>query len=280
MGEPVPTGTVLDEGIEPLFARSDHIHTVAEDTVPTGDPIPVGTSLLEGTATVYSRADHQHTLGPGAGDTEYLRRDGGNSILGNLRPDAFGNNLYDLGGNTTQMRIVWTGTLRDGDGNGTDIVSSSCQFVPRGTEPTASSPQYWRLYGFPAVGASRLKAVVGINPTSRNYFVGMERLSTLDRFYTKVTSVDTVSTPYAVLDEEYYIAATATGTTDMVIDLPSLSLGDRVLIIQKADATSGKVTVNADGTDTINGDASVDILFQYDAMTLHGDSAAGVWRLG
>jgi len=57
------------------------------------------------------------------------------------------------------------------------------------------------------------------------------------------------------------------------ITLPSISAADKYrYVIKKIDSTSSAVTIAADGAETIDGLSTLDIIFQYDSMSLvpHG----------
>ena len=70
-----------------------------------------------------------------------------------------------------------------------------------------------------------------------------------------------------------------TGASTITATLPSVASADaaagRTVTIVKVDAGAGSVTIDADGSETINGSATVSLASQYDFRTLIGDGATG-----
>ena len=70
-----------------------------------------------------------------------------------------------------------------------------------------------------------------------------------------------------------------TGSSTITASLPTHGSGDaslgRTVTIMKADAGSGSVTIDANGSETINGAATVSLSTQYHYRTLVYDGAAG-----
>ena len=70
-----------------------------------------------------------------------------------------------------------------------------------------------------------------------------------------------------------------TGSSTITATLPTHASGDasegRVVTIMKADSGSGSVTIDADGSETINGATTVSLSTQYHYRTLVYDGAAG-----
>ena len=66
-----------------------------------------------------------------------------------------------------------------------------------------------------------------------------------------------------------------TGASTITVTLPTATTGDastgRVVTIMKADAGAGSVTIDADGTEEINGSTTVSLSSQYNYRTLVSD---------
>lgn len=66
-----------------------------------------------------------------------------------------------------------------------------------------------------------------------------------------------------------------TGASTITVSLPTATTGDastgRVVTIMKADAGAGSVTIDADGTEEINGSTTVSLSSQYNYRTLVSD---------
>ena len=70
-----------------------------------------------------------------------------------------------------------------------------------------------------------------------------------------------------------------TGSSTITATLPTHASGDandgRTVTIMKADSGSGSVTIDADGSETINGATTVSLSTQYHFRTLVYDGSAG-----
>lgn len=76
----------------------------------------------------------------------------------------------------------------------------------------------------------------------------------------------TVSIDYAVLllDEVIWVDATL---GDVIITLyPAATIQGQEFIIEKIDSSTNKVTVAGNGSETVNGDPSFDLLLQYESV--------------
>lgn len=66
-----------------------------------------------------------------------------------------------------------------------------------------------------------------------------------------------------------------TGASTITVTLPTATTGDastgRVVTIMKADSGAGSVTIDADGTEEINGSTTVSLSTQYSYRTLVSD---------
>lgn len=76
--------------------------------------------------------------------------------------------------------------------------------------------------------------------------------------------------------KDLYAVTTAAST--ITATLPTVASGDaslgRVVTIMKIDSGAGSVTIDADGSETINGSATVSLSSQYDYRTLVYDGAS------
>lgn len=82
----------------------------------------------------------------------------------------------------------------------------------------------------------------------------------------KKRATKTVTTDYSVLllDEVIWVDATAENVT--ITLYPSADINGQEFIIEKIDSTTNTVTVAAQGSDTVNGDPSFDLLLQYESV--------------
>jgi hypothetical protein len=78
------------------------------------------------------------------------------------------------------------------------------------------------------------------------------------------------SAGYTVLDSDGYAAIhVQTGASNRTVTLPTAADNtDRVITIKKTDSAAGKIIVDGENAETIDGDATVDLLAQYDSITL------------
>lgn len=67
-----------------------------------------------------------------------------------------------------------------------------------------------------------------------------------------------------LLDEVIWVDATAGNVT--ITLYPSADIKGQEFIIEKIDSTTNTVTVAAQGSDTVNGDPSFDLLLQYESV--------------
>jgi hypothetical protein len=83
------------------------------------------------------------------------------------------------------------------------------------------------------------------------------------------------STNYTVTDTDgYYTINVTTGASDRTITLPTAADNtDRVLIIRKADSGAGKVIIDGEGSETIDGNTTVNVPEQYEAITIQCDGS-------
>jgi hypothetical protein len=83
------------------------------------------------------------------------------------------------------------------------------------------------------------------------------------------------SADYIVLDDDRVLhIEVTTGATDKIITLPTLADNlDRVLHITKVDAGAGEVIIDGEGTETIAGDLTKTIAYQYTTAQLKAGSS-------
>ena len=75
---------------------------------------------------------------------------------------------------------------------------------------------------------------------------------------------------YAILDDDKFDAIlVTTGGSDRTITLPTVAANDeRKIVIAKVDAGAGKVIVDGEGAETINGFPTVTLSVQYQHVTV------------
>jgi len=88
-----------------------------------------------------------------------------------------------------------------------------------------------------------------------------------------------ISENYTILDDDEYLhLQVTTGASDITITLPTLADNEnRVFYITKVDSGSGDVIIAAEGTETITGEASRTIAFQY--TTAQVKAGSNQWLL-
>lgn len=89
----------------------------------------------------------------------------------------------------------------------------------------------------------------------------------------KVVTVS--SADYAVLDNDRArTILVTTGGTDRTITLPASANNlDRIITIKKIDSGAGKVTVDGNSSETIDGATTLDLFLQYDQITVQCDGS-------
>jgi len=91
-----------------------------------------------------------------------------------------------------------------------------------------------------------------------------------------VMPVAQTQSPYTVGSTDTHISASASASADTVIDLPQAVGSGRMLIISKMDSNVHNIVVTANGTDLINGAATVTLSSQYQVVRII-DAAVGAW---
>jgi hypothetical protein len=94
---------------------------------------------------------------------------------------------------------------------------------------------------------------------------------------------ETNSANYTVINSDYYISYQRTATGAGAIDLPALSADNhgRVLIIKDADYNAGtnNITISADGSDTVEDNATFVMDTDGQAITLRANNTTKNWEL-
>jgi hypothetical protein len=91
----------------------------------------------------------------------------------------------------------------------------------------------------------------------------------------KIATAEAAASPYTVTNNDVNIDVQFTTGT---VNLPAATGTGRNLRIIKTDSTGGTVTITPNGSDTIEGNASVALYAQYDYIELL-DIASGVWKV-
>jgi hypothetical protein len=85
------------------------------------------------------------------------------------------------------------------------------------------------------------------------------------------TNVST--TPYTVLATDFVLLVDATAG-DITISLPAASVTKRWLEVKKVDASANKVIIDAAGADVIDGDATLELLSEDEAVPIVSDGVS------
>ena len=88
--------------------------------------------------------------------------------------------------------------------------------------------------------------------------------------------INAVSDSYTVLDDDgYRHILVTTSTTNRTITLPTAANNtDRMITIKKVDSGSGRVSVDGEGAETIDGQAAITFYSQYDYITVVCDGTS------
>ncbi len=88
-----------------------------------------------------------------------------------------------------------------------------------------------------------------------------------------ITSVTSIVADYTVLDTDGTIYADATSGPITVTMPTAVGIAGRNYIIKKTDTSKNKVTIEGNGTETINLELKQELLFEGDAPQLFSDGA-------
>lgn len=94
-------------------------------------------------------------------------------------------------------------------------------------------------------------------------------------FYVKNKAV--ADTPYTVLSEDGYIRCDASGGA-ITLNLPAALGNGRLLTVKKIDSSANSVTLDGNGSETIDGATTLVLVNQYDSAMII-DAASGVWDI-
>jgi len=99
-----------------------------------------------------------------------------------------------------------------------------------------------------------------------------ELLPTSSKWYTGIKFVSTEKTSnYTVTDSDLIIYVDAT-SSPATITLPAATdSGGHVFYIKKVDSSGNTVTIDADGTETIDGEQTIEMNLQYQCIMVHCD---------
>jgi hypothetical protein len=82
---------------------------------------------------------------------------------------------------------------------------------------------------------------------------------------------------YTIVDDDADVFEVTTSTTDRTITLPTLAdNAGRVIRVIKVDDASGKVILDGEGAETIDGETTIDIDSQYDYAVVFGGTSSWI----
>lgn len=91
---------------------------------------------------------------------------------------------------------------------------------------------------------------------------------------TTVTAIDDTDSPYTVISTDETIAGNATSGA-ITVNLPLATGSGRMLTIKKVDTSANTITVDGNGSETIDG-SETHVLTSYESITIV-DNASGTW---
>jgi hypothetical protein len=116
-----------------------------------------------------------------------------------------------------------------------------------------------------------------IPPPGQRAFTGAGPLFLNDRLNWSDVNNDvalgTVTVSRAVTGSDYILLVDCTAG-NVTLTLPAASLGNRVLEFKKIDTTVNKVIITAAGSDTIEGDATLELLYVEEAVPIVSDGVS------
>lgn len=196
-----------------------------------------------GTATLNGNV----TLGNASGDDVTIT----GSIAGSIAIKT--TNSYDLGSSSAALRYIY--------------LSAGGTYTVRLAAGTASAN--WNLT-IPTAAGTKGQALYDSDGSGTLGWAPLQ------------TDINAVSSDnYTVLDDDgYRHIHMTTAASDRTVTLPTASANtDRILTIKKVDSGAGKVTVDGEGAETIDGATTIILYSQYDSATLVCDGS-GWHRIG
>lgn len=115
---------------------------------------------------------------------------------------------------------------------------------------------------------------VGVGYDSNGDAKGFVELTSISSVSVQLVHTDVTSTTYTVVDSDYLLYVT--NSSPVTINLPPAANSKyRVLDINNSGTST--VTVDGNGSETINGSTTTIMSTQYDSITLHCDGIE--WRI-
>lgn len=103
-------------------------------------------------------------------------------------------------------------------------------------------------------------------------------LNSIYTYILSVTTLTTVTAAYTVAATVFYVRADATSGAITVTLPPALNLQGRRILIKKIDSSGNAVTIAANGSDTIEGSATVSLAAQWNKQHLISNGVNG-WEI-
>jgi hypothetical protein len=203
---------------------------------------------------------------------------------------------YSIAALTCAGTATFNGAVTLGNGTGDDLTFTgyvASSFIPKtnGAYDLGSSTNSWQaLYlddaatnggaiYFDAGSTEFIKALADGTDLTVGGFTGFNLAATAGTIAEiKTFALHDVakSAAYTVTDSDgASIVYVTTSSTDRTITLPTASANaGRAITIKKVDSGTGKVTVDGEGAETIDGEASLDLLTQYDWVQVQCNGTA------
>ena len=91
-------------------------------------------------------------------------------------------------------------------------------------------------------------------------------------------TISNAQSPYSVQNQDVFLAVAASASAPTQINLPPAGGTSRVIIVKKTDANVENVTLQAAGSDRIDGVGTYSLAAQWNAVAIE-DAAAGQWLI-
>jgi hypothetical protein len=151
------------------------------------------------------------------------------------------------------------------DGATVNATPTQCIYVGSQARASTAGRTNETVIGYLLSGNGSNTVTIGNSDVTDNYFQGAMRIKSL---YVDVKAKDA---DYTVLAADSIINGTG-GAGGITITLPAAaSSTGRIITVTKVDAGAGDVTIDGNGAETINGNATHDLTSQYESITIYCD---------